>query len=304
MKPLSYLREGAGWRGIVLSVVLMSWSAGAAADSGCALTDSVPANATTESGLRHLLTQCPNHAPALNNLAVILENKGNLEEAKGFYIRAIAADPSAIAPYAGLGDVLKAQNKPDEAANAYAAFLSRLDAAKAAGTAGGLAQYADLYRQRLTALRTSASFGGQLVSAERITRSLSKPPVRTRGLSLQARSEPHIDIHIRFDFDSARLRPETARQIEEIAKALATRALGDRHIVIEGHTDDRGPEAYNRDLSIRRAAAVRAALIDRGIARHRLSALGFGETRPLADNRSPAGQAQNRRVTFVNMGKR
>ncbi|MBG05418.1 MAG: hypothetical protein CMM59_15240 [Rhodospirillaceae bacterium] len=101
-----------------------------------------------------------------------------------------------------------------------------------------------------------------------------------------------------------RLTGSAFRQIDEIAKAVATPALSDRHIVIEGHTDSTGPDGYNRNLSIKRAVAVRTALMKRGIEGHRLSALGFGETRPVADNTTQAGQAANRRVTFVNMGKR
>lgn len=63
------------------------------------------ANETSESGLRYLLAQCPNHASAHDNLAIILEDTGNFEEAKSAYIRALTVDSSVIAPYPGLGDV-------------------------------------------------------------------------------------------------------------------------------------------------------------------------------------------------------
>lgn len=258
-------------------------------------------DASSQAGLRRIIDACPDHAPALNNLAVLLENAGKFEEAGNLYNRAISADPNAIAPYAGLGDVLRAQGKPMAAASAYNEFLNRLEQAKASGTAGALARHEQVYRDRLAKLDVSPS---AVVGAQQIARSLTSPPIRTRGLSLQGRSEPHINIHIRFDFDSARLLPGTEAQIAEIAKALETQALSDRYIVIEGHTDSLGTESYNRKLSIRRAAAVRLALMAHGVAGHRLSALGFGEGRPIADNRSTAGQAQNRRVTFVNMGKR
>ena len=67
---------------------------------------------------------------------------------------------------------------------------------------------------------------------------------------------------------------------------------------IEGHTDSRGDDDFNLDLSQRRAAAVVDFLVWRGVSRDRLVPIGFGETKPIADNESPAGQATNRRVVF------
>ena len=67
---------------------------------------------------------------------------------------------------------------------------------------------------------------------------------------------------------------------------------------VEGHTDDQGDEAYNLDLSRRRAAAVARYVVARGVDGARLSSEGFGERQPVADNRTPAGRARNRRVEF------
>jgi outer membrane protein OmpA-like peptidoglycan-associated protein len=68
---------------------------------------------------------------------------------------------------------------------------------------------------------------------------------------------------------------------------------------VEGHTDDVGDAAYNRELSQRRAEAVRARLVKAGIARSRLVAEGYGESRPVTNNESPEGRARNRRVVFA-----
>ena len=70
--------------------------------------------------------------------------------------------------------------------------------------------------------------------------------------------------------------------------------------VVEGHADSNGAAAYNKQLSQRRADAVRNALIrDYGIAANRLSAVGYGEERPIADNKTAAGRSANRRVIAV-----
>lgn len=73
----------------------------------------------------------------------------------------------------------------------------------------------------------------------------------------------------------------------------------DRQIVIEGHTDDVGSAELNRQLSGRRAAAVRDYLVQRGIASRRISTVGVGEERPVATNDSAAGRQQNRRVAVI-----
>ena len=69
-------------------------------------------------------------------------------------------------------------------------------------------------------------------------------------------------------------------------------------ISVEGHTDSQGADAYNQDLSQQRAAAVVSYLIDQGVDGARLSAIGYGETLPIADNDTPEGRAQNRRIEF------
>jgi outer membrane protein OmpA-like peptidoglycan-associated protein len=68
---------------------------------------------------------------------------------------------------------------------------------------------------------------------------------------------------------------------------------------VEGHTDDVGNDAYNKDLSRRRAAAVVRYLVGKGVDSGRLSSAGYGEERPIASNKSKAGRAANRRVAFV-----
>jgi outer membrane protein OmpA-like peptidoglycan-associated protein len=70
------------------------------------------------------------------------------------------------------------------------------------------------------------------------------------------------------------------------------------HVSIEGHTDDRGSDGYNQTLSENRAGAVREYLEGRGIDPGRLKSVGYGETKPIASNRTARGRASNRRVEF------
>ena len=70
------------------------------------------------------------------------------------------------------------------------------------------------------------------------------------------------------------------------------------NLTISGHTDDVGDEAKNLDLSKRRAASVRNYLINKGIDEKRLTSEGYGESKPIADNKTSKGRALNRRVEF------
>ncbi len=103
---------------------------------------------------------------------------------------------------------------------------------------------------------------------------------------------------IRFDFDAATLRPESAALLDDLAAGLAAGLESGeaRSVTLIGHTSSEGAEAYNDDLSRRRAEAVAAALVERGIARDQLNAKGRGELEPIADNGSETGRALNRRV--------
>lgn len=101
---------------------------------------------------------------------------------------------------------------------------------------------------------------------------------------------------ILFDVGSADLRPESTPTLEEILTALTGHP--DLSLVIEGHTDATGDDDQNLELSGRRAQSVVRYLRAKGIAENRLSARGRGETEPVADNDTPVGRQQNRRVVI------
>jgi outer membrane protein OmpA-like peptidoglycan-associated protein len=105
---------------------------------------------------------------------------------------------------------------------------------------------------------------------------------------------------ILFAIDSDRLRPESTPTLDEIGRMLQDHPQ--LRLSIEGHTDSDGEDAYNLELSERRAAAVRAFITaEYDIDGSRLETAGFGESRPVADNTSPEGMQQNRRVERVRL---
>jgi outer membrane protein OmpA-like peptidoglycan-associated protein len=101
-----------------------------------------------------------------------------------------------------------------------------------------------------------------------------------------------------FASNHADLLPSAQSKLNEVADALAQND-SDSKIVVEGHTDSQGGAAYNQELSQRRAQSVRDYLVSRNIAADRVTATGFGLTRPIADNGSAEGRANNRRVEIV-----
>ncbi len=97
-----------------------------------------------------------------------------------------------------------------------------------------------------------------------------------------------------FGFDSATVRPEAQTNLRNLADNLDK--YPDSDLLIVGHTDSVGSDAYNQTLSQRRAAAVAGFLTARGVAGTRLQAEGKGESEPLVSNADEAGRQQNRRV--------
>jgi outer membrane protein OmpA-like peptidoglycan-associated protein len=114
---------------------------------------------------------------------------------------------------------------------------------------------------------------------------------------IQARGKTVIPEKIGFDHDSARLTKAASPILDEISNFVISRP-GLVLIEVQGHTDASGKIAYNQDLSRRRAYAVLAALVERGVAPERLSARGFGTQRPLVVGQGEKVYATNRRVEF------
>jgi outer membrane protein OmpA-like peptidoglycan-associated protein len=106
-----------------------------------------------------------------------------------------------------------------------------------------------------------------------------------------------FDSGLLFDFDSDRIRPDAAANLNNLASSL--NKFGNSNIMIVGHTDSRGDDAYNMGLSQRRANAASAYLQSRGVPASRISTAGRGESEPVASNDTEAGMQQNRRVEIA-----
>ncbi|HEX5628671.1 MAG TPA: OmpA family protein, partial [Usitatibacteraceae bacterium] len=106
-----------------------------------------------------------------------------------------------------------------------------------------------------------------------------------------------IALYINFDTGKWDLKSDGQAAVREIVAALKSAPA--LKVAIEGHTDNVGQAAANKSLSEKRAQSVMAAIVAGGIDAKRLSAAGFGQERPVADNRSEEGRAKNRRVELV-----
>ena len=180
------------------------------------------------------------------------------------------------------------------------------------------------------------AFAGDVVSADQILSAL-KPKPLTRGLSMGAQadpvasvkeasfvdslrnrktrslslgereeiaelaaSKPKIDLEIRFDYNSADIAKESVSSVQELGKALSNASLKGSTFVVAGHTDAMGGEAYNQDLSERRADTIKKYLSEKyGLTGANLVTVGYGKTQP-KDPNAPMDPA-NRRVQVVNM---
>ncbi|WP_296691160.1 OmpA family protein [Rhodoferax sp.] len=149
-------------------------------------------------------------------------------------------------------------------------------------------------------------------SAEQMIEQLKAPRTRSlRNLSVEAVSaqtdaasagtpgRPSLSLLIQFDFNSARVRPESQQALANLSQALQSAELGASRFAVEGHTDAKGSVDYNLKLSQQRAQAVRDFLKTQGVNEARLVATGKGSAE-LANAAEPFA-AENRRVRIVNL---
>ncbi len=105
-----------------------------------------------------------------------------------------------------------------------------------------------------------------------------------------------------FDFDKAVLKPEGKAKLDDLSSKV--KGINLEVIIAVGHTDSVGSDAYNQKLSVRRAEAVKAYLVTKGIEKNRIYTEGKGEKQPVADNKTKEGRAKNRRVEIEVVGTR
>ncbi len=105
-----------------------------------------------------------------------------------------------------------------------------------------------------------------------------------------------------FDFDKSVLKPAGKAKLEDLVSKLQGTDI--EVVIATGHTDWTGSDAYNQKLSVRRAEAVKAFLVSKGLPAERVFAEGKGEKQPVASNKTKEGRAQNRRVDVEVVSKR
>jgi len=128
-------------------------------------------------------------------------------------------------------------------------------------------------------------------------RQAMKQEIAANQLADQLQRDGFVTLSVNFDSGTATIRPDSARVLDDAAAALQL-AAGLR-VEVAGHTDSSGTPEGNLKLSQERAEAVRGALVARGVPAARLTAKGYGQTVPIADNRTEEGRAKNRRVELV-----
>jgi OOP family OmpA-OmpF porin len=97
-----------------------------------------------------------------------------------------------------------------------------------------------------------------------------------------------------FDFDRSTIKPEAAGILDRLVSFMNENK--DKKVSLSGHTDSVGTEAYNQKLSERRVNSVRDYVVKKGVSAGSISGQGFGESKPIADNKTREGRAKNRRV--------
>jgi len=111
-----------------------------------------------------------------------------------------------------------------------------------------------------------------------------------------------LSADVLFDFDKSVVKPEGKAKLDDLVSKL--KAVNLEVIIAIGHTDSIGSKAYNQKLSVRRAEAVKAYLISKGIAANRIYTEGKGEAQPVASNKTKDGRSKNRRVEVEVVGTR
>ncbi|MBI3178846.1 MAG: OmpA family protein, partial [Deltaproteobacteria bacterium] len=129
------------------------------------------------------------------------------------------------------------------------------------------------------------------------------PPKGCPKKILVVKHEDRIEIKQQINFETGKAKIVGATSVDILDQVAAVlRSNPNIKVVVEGHTDDRGPADFNLQLSDSRAHAVRDALLERGIDPARLEAIGYGLSKPIASNRSASGRAANRRSEFKILG--
>jgi outer membrane protein OmpA-like peptidoglycan-associated protein len=221
----------------------------------------------------------------VKDLAYVAERKAELAEALAATASEAKVATAANQQYQAAQDAIMKGTKAqlDATRSDLGTSQSNLAAAQTAG--------AQTAAQLATSEAARALAETRAAEALRTLARLASTKEETRGLVVT------LSGSVLFRSGEAKLLPSAQTQLGQVADALL--ATKDRTLLIEGHTDSQGTEEYNVDLGRQRADAVLAFLTSRGYDPKLVRAVGVGEARPVADNDTPEGRANNRRVEIV-----
>jgi outer membrane protein OmpA-like peptidoglycan-associated protein len=129
-----------------------------------------------------------------------------------------------------------------------------------------------------------------------IIKALQFPKVRTRGIKVV----PKVGAMIQFDYNSSTIRGDAYDLLNKYVDVFQN-YLPNARMMIVGHTDNIGSDAFNQRLSLSRAQSIHNYFKQRGIAEKRFKIRGMGESQPIASNKSDHGRTLNRRVEFIRL---
>lgn len=164
----------------------------------------------------------------------------------------------------------------------------------------------DVHNDLLYTVGLSFSFGGAKKVVEEAKAEPAAPVEEVKPAPVEEKSQVARDIeekgkatlNVEFDFDKSTIKKGFYNDIDEVVSVM--KQYPDVNIEIDGHTDSIGTAAYNKKLSQRRADAVKKYMVEKGgIAADRLTAIGHGEDKPIASNKTNEGRQKNRRVEAV-----
>ncbi len=163
---------------------------------------------------------------------------------------------------------------------------------------------AEMAKQQASAARADAALQADAANAARQEATAARADAETIARQLAALQAEQTKrgmvmtlSDVLFDTGQATLKPGAGLALDRLAEFM--RSNPEMRIMIEGHTDNRGDDAYNAELSRRRGASVADALTTRGVTSARVEVVGRGESYPVASNDTSAGRQQNRRVEII-----
>ncbi|HET7663633.1 MAG TPA: OmpA family protein [Rhodanobacteraceae bacterium] len=207
--------------------------------------------------------------------------------------------------------ILLTASRRDAAATRRELERERLQNQLAAEQAERLQAQGEAYSQAAEEARAAAAQANKLAASQAHAAALARHEAQLAesAVKLMRQQLDHLQARqgaeglqmtlggVAFATGQTTLRPEARAHLGKLVKFVQSQP--DKHIRIEGYTDSSGNAAVNQSLSLKRAQSVRQALVEQGVSASRITAVGMGETHPVASNDTATGRAKNRRVVVI-----